>query len=265
MASAPNLPDYLDRIGYAGPTEPSLDVLRAIHRAHAVSIAYENLDVMLEVPVSTEIGPIFDKIVGRGRGGWCYEMNGLLGWALAELGFDVVRLTGGVFREFVGDEAFGNHVVLRVDLDEPWIADVGIGDCFLEPLPLRAGTHERLRGDARYQLETLGGNEWRVRNREGAGPPRFDFIDAPADEDRLEQVSRSLQRDPTSMFRTRLTCLRMTDTAGSALIDRTVVDMVSGQEESLESAAALKKTITSIVGTAPSEIDRLWELTGLSS
>jgi N-hydroxyarylamine O-acetyltransferase len=88
------LHDYLKRVGYRGPIEPTLEVLRAVHRCHACNVPYENLDVIRQVPVDQDIERIFTKIVHDGRGGWCYEMNGLLGWALREIGFDVTRMCG---------------------------------------------------------------------------------------------------------------------------------------------------------------------------
>ena len=111
------LDDYLARIGYSGPIEPTLAVLRDVHRRHLAAIAYENLDVICEVPVDGDIARIFRKLVRDQRGGWCYEMNGLLDWALREIGFAVTRIAGGVMRIERGDEALGNHLVLKVDLD----------------------------------------------------------------------------------------------------------------------------------------------------
>ena len=45
-------------------------------------------------------------------------------WALQEIGFEVTRMVGGVMRAIHGDQAMGNHLVLRVDLEEPMLADV---------------------------------------------------------------------------------------------------------------------------------------------
>ena len=91
-----NLAAYLARIGHTGPVQPDLATLRAVHRAHHFAIPYENLDVQLKRPVVTDPAAAFDKIVTRRRGGWCYEMNGVLGWALAEIGFNVTyRMSGG--------------------------------------------------------------------------------------------------------------------------------------------------------------------------
>src|SRR4029079_13844164 len=86
-ASSPGvrLDGYLERIGYDGPVEPTLACLTAIHRAPATRIAYEKLDVQLWLTVGQEREQLYDKLVVRRRGGWCYEMNGLLQGALEEI------------------------------------------------------------------------------------------------------------------------------------------------------------------------------------
>ena len=134
-----DLDAYLERIGYEGEPRIDLDTLRAIHRAHLLAIPYETLDVSLGRGASRDPDVIFDKLVTRRRGGWCYEMCGLLGMALDEIGFDVTPLAGGVERVVRGDSAVGNHLVLLVTLDEPYLCDVGFGDGLLEPIELRAG------------------------------------------------------------------------------------------------------------------------------
>src|ERR1700753_3713812 len=110
-----NIGAYLRRIGLPGPLPPTLETLRRVHAAHLRAIPYENIDVQLGRPVTIERAAIFDKIVNRRRGGWCYEMNGLLGWALGELGFKVTRATGAVMREMFGQATEANHLVLRVE------------------------------------------------------------------------------------------------------------------------------------------------------
>ena len=194
-----NLAAYLARIGHTGPVAPDLATLRAVHRAHHFAIPYENLDVQLGHPVVTDPAAAFDKIVTRRRGGWCYEMNGLLGWALAEIGFKVTRMMAGVRRDQDGDLAVGNHLILRVDLeDEPWLADVGFGDGPLDPYPIEAGP---VRGGMfTYRLEALPEAWWRVHNHPAGGGPSFDFQIAPADESTMADRCVWLQTDPQSPF-----------------------------------------------------------------
>ena len=91
-----SLPAYLDRIKFSAKPCVDLATLKGLQRQHLLNIPYENLDVQLERTVSRGLDDIFAKLVTRKRGGWCYEMNGLLGWSLEQIGFDVTYLSGGV-------------------------------------------------------------------------------------------------------------------------------------------------------------------------
>ena len=77
------LTGYFDRINYRGNAEPNLNVLQDLVTAHTRSIPFENLDPLLGVPVD-DLSPeaLFDKLVCRRRGGYCYEQNGLMGCVL---------------------------------------------------------------------------------------------------------------------------------------------------------------------------------------
>lgn len=191
---------YLDRIGYAGPVEPTLATLRAVHRAHLLAISYENLDVQLGRPVSTDPAAAYDKIVRRGRGGWCYEMNGLLGWALEQVGFSVMRMAGAANRELLGDIMIGNHLVLLVNLraEGRWIADVGFGDGSIEPFPLCEW--EMAVEGFPFSLEALDARWWRFHNHPNGGAKSFDFVVEPADPELLAGRCDWLQYAPESGF-----------------------------------------------------------------
>ena len=76
---------------------------KAVHkgrsaRAHLLAIPYENLDIHLGRRVTLDPDATFDKLVDDRRGGWCFEMNGLLGRVLETLGFEVRYLSGAVGR-----------------------------------------------------------------------------------------------------------------------------------------------------------------------
>ena len=199
------LDKYFARIGYDGPARADVETLVGVHRAHLDAIAYENLDVFLRKPVTRDHRDAFEKIVSMRRGGWCYEMNGLLSWALEEIGFRVTPLAGAVRRDTRGDEAIGNHLVLRVDLDRPWIADAGFGDGLIEPIPLGQGEYHQ-RGFV-FRLEKLDARWWRFHNHAHGSAPSFDFVDEPADDALMESQSRMLQADG-SRFVDNLVCQR---------------------------------------------------------
>ncbi|MBD3648395.1 MAG: arylamine N-acetyltransferase, partial [Pseudomonadales bacterium] len=212
------LQSYLNRIGFRGTPKADRDTLIGIHRRHLLSITYENLDVQLGKRVSLQPAPVYTKIVEGGRGGWCYEMNGLLAWALGEIGFDVMRINAGVARAERGDDAIGNHLVLAVQLDEPWIVDVGFGDGLIEPVPLRAGDI-RQRG-FRYHLEEIDDGFWRFHNHRFSGAPSFDFRFEMADESLFARKCDFLQTSPESPFVMNLVCRRFIDEGSEVQLGR---------------------------------------------
>jgi len=220
-----DLDTYLTRIGLSHPLPPTLESLKALHRAHLRAIPYENLDVQLGRPVTIERGPTLEKILGRGRGGWCYEMNGTLGWALEALGFKVTRLAGAVMRETFGDPFAGNHLVLLVDLPEGlYFADVGFGDGPLEPFRVAEGSFSCNGFD--FNLSRVDDAWWRLRNHQFGGAQSFDVTLAPADETLLAGMCHKLQTEEWSPFVQNLVAQRHTPEGLTVLRGR-VVRMVT--------------------------------------
>jgi N-hydroxyarylamine O-acetyltransferase len=194
-----NVQAYLDRIHYDGPLRRDAATLAALHRAHLLAIPYEDLDIQFGRAVTTAVPEIFDKIVTRRRGGWCYEMNGLFGWALKELGFKVTRCAGAVLRTERGEEAVGNHLVLKVNLDEGvFLADVGFGDGPLEPIFVVSGPF--VSHGFEFALSRTEDDWWRLDHHALGGAASFDFTLAAADEALLTQRCQWLQSAPTSPF-----------------------------------------------------------------
>ncbi|CPR11164.1 arylamine N-acetyltransferase [Mycobacterium bohemicum DSM 44277] len=128
-----DLNGYFDRIAYRGSAEPNLDVLRDLVSAHTRAIPFENLDPVLGAAVD-DLSPdaLADKLVRRRRGGYCYEQNGLMGYALAEVGFRVRRLAGRVVWMQPPDAPVPaqTHTVLAVTFpgsQGSYLVDVGFG------------------------------------------------------------------------------------------------------------------------------------------
>lgn len=129
---------YLDRIVYTGPLATTLDALRGLHRAHMLSVPFENLDIAMGRKIACEEDAFIRKIVRKRRGGFCYELNGAFAALLRAIGFRVTLLSARVPREDGSISPEFDHLALKVDLDEPWLADVGFGDSFLEPIALNS-------------------------------------------------------------------------------------------------------------------------------
>lgn len=135
-----DLDAYLARIGYRGEIAPDLRTLRALHRAHVEAIPFENLDVALGRRIPLDLKSVQAKLVGRRRGGYCYEQNSLLAAALERIGFEVAGR--GARNRSRGDALTPiTHALLVVTIDgEQWIADTGFGwQGPLEPIPLADG------------------------------------------------------------------------------------------------------------------------------
>jgi N-hydroxyarylamine O-acetyltransferase len=123
-----DLEAYFARIGYGGSRSPTLETLNGIVRAHVETIPFENLDVLLGVAVDLEPESLERKLVHARRGGYCFEQNTLLLHVLTQLGFDAHPLSGRVRYQRPRDfTPARTHVFVRVDLEESWLADVGVG------------------------------------------------------------------------------------------------------------------------------------------
>jgi N-hydroxyarylamine O-acetyltransferase len=253
---------YFDRIGFSGQAQPDLATLTELHRRHLLAIPYENLDVQLGVPVTIAPEAAFEKIVGRRRGGWCYEMNGVFAAALDAIGFKVTRLAGAALRQIMGDGSIGNHLVLLVELGEsggePWIADVGFGDGALEPFPLKAGAFRS--GGYDFRLEALDDRWWRLHNHPFGGAASFDFGLDPADPAQLAARCDWLQSAPDSNFVLNAVVQRHTPEAVLQLRGRTLRRVRPGgvEQRLLGSSDEYLEVLARDFGLDLPEAARLW-------
>src|SRR5262245_64016918 len=132
-----NVAAYLQRIQYAGHLEPDVETLRGLQRAHMLKVPFENLDIALKRPIRITEQAIWDKLIVQERGGFCYELNGLFAWLLKQVGFNVTYLNARVFNS-TGELGIAfDHLALLVTIPSQstrWLANVGFGDSFNEPL-----------------------------------------------------------------------------------------------------------------------------------
>ncbi|RWP43735.1 arylamine N-acetyltransferase [Mesorhizobium sp.] len=164
---------YFARIGYTGLRDASLETLESLHLLHPQAIPFENLDPFLGHPVRLDLASLQEKIVARGRGGYCFEHNLIFMHVLKALGFAVSGLAARVLWGQPDDAITArSHMLLRVELDgRTYIADVGFGGLTLTaPLLLRPGLeqktpHETFRmvetGD-HFRLQANVGGDWRT-------------------------------------------------------------------------------------------------------
>jgi len=137
-SSAFNLPTYLARIGYNGPTRPDYDTLAGLLKAHMNTIHFENIDVLLGRPIRLDLEGLQEKIVRCLRGGYCFEQATLFDAALRAIGFSTTAHTARVTLVLAPDEAPRGHMFLIVALPEgEFVADPGLGGFGCRsPIPL---------------------------------------------------------------------------------------------------------------------------------
>ena len=194
-----NLDEVLNRLRYTGPREPTLHTLRSLQHAFLESVPFENLDIHIGRRISLDPSWIYEKIVLRRRGGFCYECNGLFADLLASLGYRVSRasarmaLGGRVGPEF-------DHMVILVDLDREFLVDVGNGQSVRDPLSLVGGETSEAEGveysvgthDHCYALYYWDANsEWL---------PRFLFSTTPRQQSEFSEMCEFHQTSPESVF-----------------------------------------------------------------
>jgi N-hydroxyarylamine O-acetyltransferase len=246
-----NINAYLERINYRGSLAPTAQTLQALQVAHLLTVPFENLSIHMDEPIVLDDELLFDKVVNRRRGGFCYELNGLFTTLLRSLGFDVVMLAASVARdrgEYTPDFA---HMALMVTLDpvtlgERWLVDVGFGDTFRQPL-LLDDPNEQVQEGASYQITTdeeafilserKHGREWLPHYRFRLAPYQYaDFL----------EMCHFQQYSPESHFRKGRVCSLATANGRITLSElKFITTSFDGrrEEQQLENEAAYLHTL----------------------
>jgi N-hydroxyarylamine O-acetyltransferase len=231
---------YLRRIGLSPPSPADEATLRVLHRAHQLSIPFENLSIHLGEPISLDEDDLVTKIVRNRRGGFCYELNGMFALLLEALGAEVTRLAARVH----GAKGLGppyDHLALAVRLHDgtgPWLADVGFGRHSVGPLMLDSRTEQRDAAGRFLLADTADGDVDVLKD----GEPQY----------RMELRGRFLpdfvatcwwqQTSPLSHFTEGPVCSRLTEDGGRISISgRTLIRSSAGSrsEEQLPSDEAV--------------------------
>ncbi|OBF51766.1 arylamine N-acetyltransferase [Mycobacterium sp. 852002-53434_SCH5985345] len=256
------LGEYFDRIGYGGAAAPNLDVLQALVSAHTKAIPFENLDPLLGVAVDDlSPGALAGKLVRRGRGGYCYEQNGLMGYVLTELGFRVRRLAGRVvwMRPLDAPSPPQTHTVLAVTFPgshASYLVDVGFGgQTPTSPLRIETGSVQQTTHEP-YRLEDRGDGLVLQAQVRGEWQPLYEFSTRTAPDVDLQVGSWFVSTHPSSHFVTGLTAARVTDDARLNLAGRNLAIHRADASEKirLDDAAAVVDTLSGRFGINVSDV-----------
>jgi len=262
-----SLKDYLNRIGLDAPPA-DVEGLAQMQQAHRQAIAFENLDVMLGRPIPIDSESVFDKLVHRGRGGYCFEQNRLFSDMLVAMGMPNRPLLARVRLGPPEPVPPRTHVLLLVDMDgEPWIADAGFGGSLVPPLPLADGATAMTLDGARHRLRRIGetgalAGAWLL---ERAGPvaatdgraaehgdwqPQYTFDLSEVTREDLEQANHWTSTRANTRFTTLTIASIVLPDGFAALTDRQLTVYRNGETESrpLMDMGEYHKTVRELFG-----------------
>ena len=231
-----NINAYLERINYKGPLSPTAETLRRLQVAHLQAVPFENLSIHANEPIVLEDQALFEKIVSRRRGGFCYELNGLFAALLRELGFKVEMLSAGVANDKgVFGPDFDHMALLVTTPEEPqkrWLADVGFGDSFNEPLLLDERS-EQPQGQRSYRIDPDGDHLILSQRQDAAEwKPQYRFMVKPHTYSDYQEMCHYHQTSPESHFTKGRLCSRATPDGRITLSGlRFITNTKDGREE----------------------------------
>lgn len=235
-----NIESYLDRIAYTGELTPNLETLSELQATHMRAVPFENLSVYYKQPIILQEDLLYEKIVGRRRGGFCYELNGLFAWLLGKLGYRVTLLSAGVISD---DGSFGpefDHMTLMVHLDQDYLVDVGFGDSFQTPLRF-SDREEQRQGGMSYQIsaerEAFVYYEQNNREENPSMQPQYRFTLIPRQLSDYEGMCNYHQTSPNSGFTKKRVCSRATENGRYTLSNFRMIITENGTKNEKELAS----------------------------
>lgn len=216
-----NVEAYLDRLGLQRDhLEPNEEVLRILQRKHLSAIPFENLDIHWKRPIGLDLNRLYDKIVTGGRGGFCYELNGLFNELLKELGYETRLISARVFNGVTHGPEF-DHAAIVVTIDEDeFLADVGFGDFSTEPLRYGLGAEQQDPAGV-FVIRRFDEEYLEVAKRDGNGwKSEYIFKDIPRDLSEFAEMCDFQQYSPNSHFTKGKICSILTEQGRKTLTDR---------------------------------------------
>ena len=249
---------YLDRIGYVGSTAPTAATLTAVHTAHLLTVPFENLDIHLGREIVLDEDRVFAKVVHDRRGGFCYELNGLFGALLRQIGFGVT-LASTRFPLPEGQIGYSqpfDHLTLLVTVagsDHVWLADVAAGRfASSQPLQLAPDIEQIDPHDGTPFRLTRDGDDWRMWRRETDGEwiERYRVSPEPRHWAEFAGMCRYHQTSPDSPFPVAPMCSRLMPDGRVTIRDSRLIVTRHGtrEEHALGDDAAVRAALRDHIG-----------------
>lgn len=197
---------YLELLGVPADATPDLELLRLIHRRHQALFVYTNLDIVMGSEPSVEPLACVRRIIDEGRAGYCFQQNGALEVVLSTLGYRVGRRYACDWKGQRPEAPTElSHLALTVSgLPTPthpggqWWVDVGLGEGFLDPLPLRTGQYAD--GALRFWLTVDHERRWSLLNDPGGSFTGMEIWDRECDQAAVDEGHARLSATPDGRF-----------------------------------------------------------------
>jgi len=162
-----NIKRYLERINYVGPIDLSFEVLSKLQYLHLMAVPFENLDIHNNTRI--DLTNLFDKIVTRKRGGFCYELNGLFYQLLKEIGFTVKMVSARVYDGKKEYSPEFDHMTLIVIINgDHYLTDVGFGEFSFYPIKIELNKNNNDPAGI-FRIETFSKNYQVVKKKKQDG------------------------------------------------------------------------------------------------
>ncbi|QSE98671.1 arylamine N-acetyltransferase family protein [Fulvivirga lutea] len=202
---------YLDRLGCSEPTQTTFHYLKKLVLAHLLSIPFENLDIHDKIPITLNIDNIYNKIVARKRGGFCYELNGLFFHLLKSVGYDVRMISARVYGEDGSLSPEYDHLALLVTInDTSYLTDVGFGEFAIIPLTINT-EREQYDGRKYYRvIKELNGRYLVMHKDKNKWVYDYNFNLKPRSLDEFNQMCEFHQTNSESHFMKKRVCTILT-------------------------------------------------------
>jgi len=261
MTATFDLGAYLERIALKLPPAADAEGLETIQRSHRLTIPFENIDIRLGRGISLDPAHVFEKLVHRRRGGYCFEQNGLFLRALHALGFDARPLLARVWLNAADEIPPRTHTLNLVQIDgTAWIADAGFGGSYTPPMILTEGFEAAAPDGATFRLSNDKRHGWMLERQAEPGDawhPQYSFtLDeiVPAD---LELANHWTSTRPETLFTSATLVTLCLPTGFASLLDRHYHRRAGEQqvEADIESAKAYRLRLNFVFGIALDEVE----------
>ena len=217
-----DLERYFERVGYDGPLKADFETLRALQALHPDAIVFEAIDVLLDRGIDLAPEAVDAKLIAGGRGGYCFEQNGLFARVLAAMGFEVQGLLARArwMTAAGAPPQAATHMVVKVTIDGvPWLADVGFGSS-MPSAPLRMDvTEPQPTPHDVYRIIPYGATLLVQVRRDDAWLPVYEMSPEPRFEADYQVANWFTATHPSSHFRHNLIAARTTREGRHALLD----------------------------------------------